>query len=105
MNTPYVVHARPRVRNRVDHASVMLLRSVMAEEQRPEDVVRDLLAVVGGDRRVLALMRAKLSKATAERPTTITRRAIRVLDQALSATADQVGPGEVAVPMQGGRHD
>lgn len=102
MHSPHVATSRSRSRTRLDHASIALLRSVMADDWRPEKIVPELLATVHGDRRVLVLMRAKLSRATLERPTRITGRAILALDQALSATADQARP--VVIPGQGVRH-
>ena len=102
MNPPYVAPPRSRVRSRVDHAFVALLRSVLAEDWCPEKGARELLENVGGDRRVLALMRAKLSRATLDRPTGVTARADRTLEAALAATAEQVA-ASLVIPRQGGR--
>jgi hypothetical protein len=102
MDTPPVVYPRTRIRTRVDHASLALLRSVMAEGWKPEKAARDLLAVVRGDRRVLVLVHAKLSRATLDRPTRITERAALTVQQALAA-ADR-GPGQAVIPAQGGAH-
>lgn len=102
MSTASVAYPRPRVRNRVDHASIALLRAVMADSWRPEKAARDLLTRVRGDRRVLRLMRAKLSRAMLERPTRITERAVLTLDHALAAPANRIA-GPPALPRQGGR--
>lgn len=100
MNTPSVAHPRPRFRSRVDHASVTLFRSVMADGWRPEKAARELLATVHGDRRLLVLMRARLSKIALERPTRITDRATETLEHALSTAGQSAGP--VMIPRQGG---
>jgi hypothetical protein len=102
MNTPSVAYPRPRVRTRVDHASVTLFRLVMADGWRPEQAARELLSAVHGDRRVLALVRAKLSRAVLERPTRLTERATRTVEQALSTTGQS--SGSVLFPRQGGAH-
>lgn len=103
MNTPSVAYPRPRFRTRIDSASVALLRSVMADDWRPEKAARELLARVRGDRRVLVLLRAKLSKATLERPTRITERATLTLEHAMSEPDQRRGASTV-IPRQGGGH-
>lgn len=102
MSTASVAYPRPRVRNRVDHASIALLRAVMADGWRPEKAARDLVTRVRGDRRVLRLMRAKLSRAMLDRPTRITERAVLTLDHALATPATRIA-GAPAIPRQGGR--
>lgn len=102
MSTASVAYPRPRVRNRVDHASIALLRAVMADGWRPEKAARDLVTRVRGDRRVLRLMKAKLSRAMLDRPTRITERAVLTLDHALAAPATRIA-GTPAIPRQGGR--
>lgn len=102
MSTASVAYPRARIRTRVDHASVALLRSVMSDGWRPEKAARDLLASVHGDRRVLRLIRARVSRAALERQTRITERASATLDRALSAPVD--GGGHAAIPTQGGGH-
>lgn len=103
MKTPPVVNARPRFRTRVDHASIALLRSAMADDWRPERAARELLGKVHDDRRVLVLLRARLSQATLERPTRITERARVTLERALETVADRVA-GPAGIPRQGGAH-
>lgn len=101
MDMASVAYPRPRVRTRVDQASIALLRSVMADGWRPETAARELLVRVRGDRRVLRLLRARVSRAMLERPTRITERATITLDHAL---ATEGRTGAVVVPRQGGGH-
>ncbi len=101
MDMASVAYPRPRVRTQVDHASIALLRSVMAEGWRPETAARELLVRVRGDRRVLRLLRARVSRAMLERPTRITERATVTLDHALAAPSHSATP---VVPRQGGGH-
>jgi len=103
MNTASVAYPRLRVRNRVDHASIALLRAVMADGWRPEKAARELLKRVRGDRRVLRLMKAKLSRAMLDRPTRITERAVLTLDHALAAPVSHPAGTPAALPRQGGR--
>ncbi len=98
MNTASAVYPRPRVRTRVDHASIALLRAVMADGWRPEKAARELLVRVHGDRRVLRLLRARVSRALLQRPTRIQEKAAATLDYALSTSA-VLSP---VVPRQGG---
>jgi hypothetical protein len=103
MNAPIVVPRRPPFRSRVGHASIALLRSAMADDWRPEKAARQLLATVDGDRRVLALVRAKLSRAVLERPTRITERATLTLDHALTVVGGNPGPVPAFIPRQESR--
>jgi hypothetical protein len=73
----------------------------MADGWRPETAARELLVRVRGDRRVLRLLRARVSRAMLERPTRITERATITLDHALAAAGRT---GAVVVPRQGGGH-
>jgi hypothetical protein len=104
MNASSVVYPRARIRTRADHASTALLRSVMADGWRPEKAARELLVRVRGDRRLLRLIRARLSRATLERPTTITDRAMTTLDLALATPVGQPTVGTASFPLQGGGH-
>jgi hypothetical protein len=103
MHTVSVVYPRPRVRTRVDHAFLTLLRAVMAEGWRPDKAARDLLESVHDDRRLLQLLRARISRAMLDRPTRITERATLTLDHALSRPVLHKPTGTV-VPRQGGGH-
>lgn len=102
MNTPSVAYPRTRVRSRVDHASAVLLRSVMADSWQPERAARELVATVHSDRRILVFLRAKLSRAALERPTRITERAAATLERALVAV--EARAGSTVLPRQGGAH-
>lgn len=101
MDTASMAYPRPRVRTRVDHASIALLRAVMADAWRPEKAARELLLRVHGDRRVLRLLRARVSRALLERPTRIKERAATTLDLALATPAP---PRTTMIPRQGGAH-
>ena len=103
MHNVSVVYPRPRVRTRVDHAFLALLRSVMADGWRPEKAAQDLLVTVHDDRRMLRLLRARLSRAMLDRPTRITDRATLTLDHALGKPVAQQSRG-TAIPQQGGAH-
>lgn len=84
MSIPTVGQPRSRISRRVDQASVALLKAVMADDWRPEEAARDLLLLVHDDRRVLQLLRARVSRKLLERPTRIAERATLTLDHALS---------------------
>ena len=99
---PVVAFPRPRTRRRVDLASVSLLKSVMSDTWRPDQAADDLLARVHDDRRVLRLMRARLSRAMLDRPTRIIERAAITLDHALSRPVE--GGGVAFIPGQQVRH-
>ena len=103
MYTAPVAYPRYRARTRLDHASIALLRAVMADGWRPERAARELLVRVNGDRRLLRLMRAKLSRAMLDRPTLITERAATTIDHALAAPVEN-GVRTAMIPRQGGGH-
>jgi hypothetical protein len=103
VSTIHVTHHRPRTRTRADHAFVALLRAVMAEGWRPEEAARQLLETVRQDRRLLRLVRARISRAMLERPTGVTERATLTLDLALSTRLAD-GISGAALPRQGGSH-
>jgi hypothetical protein len=101
VSTVHMAHPRPRTRTRADHAFVALLRAVMAEGWRPDEAARELLETVRQDRRLLRLVRARISRAMLERPTGITERATLTLELALS-TAVVENPSGASLPRQGG---
>lgn len=103
MHTVAVAYPRPRTRTRLDYAFRSLLRAVMADGWRPEKAANELLASVHDDRRVLRLLRARLSRAMLERPSRITERARVTVDHALTRPITQPHDGSV-VPRQGGTH-
>lgn len=88
MSIPAVTHPRPLSSRRVDQASVALLRSVMADGWAPEEAARGLLLQVGHDRRILRLLKARVSRVMLQRPTRIAERATLTLDLALSTPAE-----------------
>lgn len=96
-----LAHPRPRPRNRLDHASVVLLRSVMAENWQAERAGRDLLRRLHDDRRTLELLRARVARALLGRPTRIAQRAAATVDCALSALAEDRPAG---IPQQRDGH-
>jgi hypothetical protein len=75
----------------------------MADGWRPEKAARDLLVSVQDDRRVLRLLRARLSRAMLERPSRITERAAVTVDHALAKPTTTRRRG-AAIPRQGGAH-
>ena len=77
--TPGSLPTRPMAR-----ASVVLLRSVMDDRWHADEASARLLSEVHGDRPLLRLLRARLSRAMLERPTPTTERALTTLDRALS---------------------
>lgn len=103
MHTASVAYPRPRVRTRVDHAFLTLLRAVMADGWRPESAARDLLVSVQDDRRLLRLLKARISRRMLERPTRFMERATLTLDHALSKPVEKGARGPI-VPRQGGTH-
>ena len=102
MGTPSTLYPRPRARTRVDHASLVLLRSVMDEGWRADVAARDLLVSLREDRRLLRLLRARIARAMLDRPSEIAERAGLTLDRAFAqgTTAPTAHP---LVPRQGGR--
>lgn len=88
MSIHAVAQPRSRISRRVDQASVVLLRAVMADHWRPDEAARELLRLVQDDRRVLQLLRARVSRKMLERPTRIAERATLTLDHALSTPAE-----------------
>lgn len=103
MHTASVAYPRPRVRTRVDHACLTLLRSVMADGWGPEKAARDLLVSVQGDHRLLRLLKARISSRMLDRPTRFMERATLTLDHALAKPVETGARGPI-VPRQGGAH-
>lgn len=85
MSTLEVGAAQQRLRTRVDLASRILLRAVMADEWRAEEAARELLGRVRGDVQLLKVLRARIARAMLERPTRIGARAAATVDHALCA--------------------
>lgn len=88
MSIPAVTHSRTPSSRRVDQASVALWRSVMADDWAPEEAARGLLLQVRQDRRILRLLKARVSRVLLERSTRIAERAALTLDLALSTPAE-----------------
>jgi hypothetical protein len=86
MSISTVAHPRPGLSRRLDQACVALLRAVMADSWSPENAAHDLLHRVDDDRRLLKLLRARVSRVMLDRPTRIAERATITLDHALSTT-------------------
>lgn len=94
----------PRLDKRLDLASLTLVRAVMADGWRPEEAARELLSRIHDDRRLLRLLRARVSRAMLHRPTQIAERANATLDCALSALPPAPAEPMPVVPRQRGRH-
>lgn len=89
MSALAVAYNRPRHRHDtpLDSASRALLRSVMAENWKPEEAARELLRRLDGNGLLLRLLRARVSRVLLARPTEIGTRAAATLDYASSALA------------------
>lgn len=92
-----VDYPRARPRNRIDHASVVLLRTVMAADWHPEVAARELLRRLGHDRLVLELLRGRVARAMLRRSTQTDVRASTTIRHAMNLLDERVEP---AVPAQ-----
>ena len=86
----------------MDHASLLLLRSVMDDGWRPDVAARDLLASVREDRWLLQLLRARIARVMLDRPSEIAERAGLTLERAFAQGATTRTKPQL-VPRQGGR--
>ncbi len=89
MSISTVTHPRPGLSRRLDQACVALLRAVMADGWSAENAAHDLLHRVDDDRRLLKLLRARVSRVMLDRPTRIAERATATLDRALATPVNQ----------------
>lgn len=87
-----VDYPRARPRNRIDHASVVLLRIVMAAGWHPEQAGRDLLRRLGDDRLVLELLRGRVARAMLRRSTQTDVRASSTIRHAISMLDEREVP-------------
>lgn len=73
----------PRVRPRMDHAVLEMLRLVTADDWSTEVAAVRLREIAAGDERVLRHLRARVARALLERPTGAGVRAHAALELAL----------------------
>lgn len=106
MSSVHVAYHRPRLRSRLDHASLVLLQAIRVDDWHADRAGRQLLARVYGDRRVLELLRARVARAMLTRPTRTDLRAAATLDSAMSLLRLPESSAEPRVPAQrsGGAH-
>lgn len=106
MSSAHVAYHRPRLRSRLDQASLVLLQAIRVDGWRADAAGRQLLARVHGDRRVLELLRARVARAMLARPTRTDLRAAATLESAIGLLRPPEWSGGPPVPPQrnGGTH-
>lgn len=100
MSSAHVAYHRPRLRSRLDQASLVLLQAIRVEDWRAEAAGRQLLARVHGDRRVLEFLRARVARAMLSGPTRTDLRAAATIDSAMDLLRIPESPRERRVPVQ-----
>ena len=100
MSPASAAYRRPRLRSRLDRASLVLLQATRVDDWRAEAAGRQLLARVQGDRRVLELLRARVARAMLTRPTRTDLRAAATLESAMGMLRLPEPAGPPSMPAQ-----